>query len=172
MAEAVEPLAVTVPITWPSPDPVLTEPPEPLPPLPLDPVPRGLDAEAVALVPAPLAPALAALPTPAGIPGEPLSTPLAVATREVTTEADPDPKAVTEVVAVPEPEASPETDVVPDTKAVPEAEAIPEADADEEDDESEVLQERSYRGVVDKASPTIPKLGEGVVGAASWRVYQ
>lgn len=50
--------------------------------------------------------------------------------------------------------------------AVPEAETLTlEDDADEE------LHERSYSGVMDRELPTIPKLGDGVSGAASWRVY-
>lgn len=154
MTEAVgtgELLAATVPLTPPPP-----EPPEP--------VPRGPEEDVVTVAPDPLAVtlALAALPTPAGIPGEPLSTPLAVAGREERVVAAPDAAEVPETVPVPEP------DTVPEAEAVPEA----DADADEEGEESEALQERSYRGVVDKVLPTIPKLGEGVSGAASWRVYQ
>jgi hypothetical protein len=46
-----------------------------------------------------------------------------------------------------------------------------EEDPDEAEDEEETsLQERSNNGVVLKVEPTIPKLGEGVVGSASWRV--
>lgn len=187
MAEAVEPLAGIVP-KLPPPDPELPEPLEPVPlkPVPLELVARGPEAEVVALAPDPvapaLAPALAALPTPAGIPGEPLSTPLAVATREVRVVAVPGPEAEAEAEteAAPKVEVASKVDAVPEPEATPEAEAAPVAevvaeadmDFDEEDDESDALQERSYRGVVDSLSPTIPKLGEGVSGAASWRVYQ
>lgn len=37
--------------------------------------------------------------------------------------------------------------------------------------EDTALQERSNRGVVLRVLPTMPKLGFGVTGAASWRVY-
>lgn len=134
----------------------------------------------VALAPDPvipaLTPALAALPTPAEIPGEPLSTPLAVATREVRVVAAPDPEAEPDVEAeaVSGVDVDPEAETVSEPEATPEAEAVLEADtdADEEAAKSDALQERSYRGLVDKVSPTIPKLGEGVTGAASCKVYQ
>ena len=48
---------------------------------------------------------------------------------------------------------------------------VEEDPPDEADDEPETaLQERSNNGVVLKVEPTIPKLGEGTVGSASWRV--
>jgi len=58
-----------------------------------------------------------------------------------------------------------------DTKDEAETEA--EAEADEVLDEDVALaeQERSYSGVV-LEEPMTPKLGLGVVGAASWTVYQ
>jgi len=52
-----------------------------------------------------------------------------------------------------------------------------EAEVDEDDDDEEEVEEslieqlKSYRGVVVKEEPTIPKLGLGVTGAASWSVY-
>lgn len=70
-------------------------------------------------------------PTPAEIPGEPVSRPEAEATTEALAE-----------VAAPE--------------------DVPVVVADEEE-----LHERSYRGVVVRVLPTIPKLGDGVLGAAS-----
>lgn len=46
--------------------------------------------------------------------------------------------------------------------------AVEDAAAEEEE---EAEQERSKRGVVLRVLPTIPKLGLGVTGSASWRMY-
>lgn len=51
-------------------------------------------------------------------------------------------------------------------EATAEVEADPD-DAEDEEPEETSLQERSKRGVVLRVEPTIPKLGEGVVGSAS-----
>jgi len=66
-------------------------------------------------------------------------------------------------------EAAPE-EVVPD----PEITELDATGADEDDEgvEETSLQERSNNGVVLKVEPTIPKLGEGTDGSASWRVNQ
>ena len=47
------------------------------------------------------------------------------------------------------------------------------AGVEDEDEDEDALAEqvRSKSGVVLKVAPTIPKLGLGVVGAASWSVY-
>lgn len=67
-------------------------------------------------------------------------------------------------VAVPDSLPVPEAVADPDTTAV----AVPETEALRAVDElDEELQERSYRGVVVRVLPTIPKLGDGVSGAAS-----
>lgn len=113
--------------------------PEPLEPDPEDEPPLGLE-------PAPVAVALAEAPdpvvspTPAEIPGEPLSAPVATADAETT--------------------------VVAETVADPVAEPVAVVDADED-----ALQERSKSGAEPKVDPTMPKLGEGVSGAASCKVY-
>lgn len=81
-------------------------------------------------------------PIPAEIPGEPLSAPVG------------------------------DADSVAEARGMlPDAEALAEPEDTAADDDVEELQARLYRGVVDRVLPTMPKLGEGVVGAASWSVY-
>lgn len=132
-------------------DPVETVPLAPLPvpeptPEPV-PVPAGLDAPLVTVALG-FWTVLPEPPTPALTPGLPLSAPLA--------------------------EATAESELRMLDAALPEAltAAVFEEAADEAADELDtLLQDRSYKGVVVKVLPTIPKLGAGVVGAESWRVY-
>lgn len=49
--------------------------------------------------------------------------------------------------------------------------AVEDAAAAAAEEEEEAEQERSKRGVVLRVLPTIPKLGLGVTGSASWRMY-
>jgi len=69
-------------------------------------------------------------------------------------------------------EEDPDTD--PDPEDAVELDATAEVEdpdeAEDEELEETALQERSNNGVVLKVEPTIPKLGEGTVGSASWRV--
>lgn len=67
-----------------------------------------------------------------------------------------------------------EPDPDPDPEDAVELDATAEVDDDPDEAEDEELetaeQDRSNNGVVLKVEPTIPKLGEGTVGSASWRV--
>jgi len=68
-----------------------------------------------------------------------------------------------------------EDDPDPDSVDAVELEAAAEVEDDPDEAEDEELeetslQERSKRGVVLRVEPTIPRLGEGVVASASWRV--
>lgn len=112
----------------------------PVPPLEL-PVPVPLEPEPDEPEPElPESPPEVELPLPVGLETAPVTV------------------ALTDPVATSDAVADPETTAV----AVPEAGAL--ALEDESDEE---LQERSYKGVVVKELPTIPKLGDGVSGAAS-----
>jgi len=96
----------------------------------------------------------------------------ALVTEEAYPEAAEDSElAVTEEALLWEDEPDPETD--PEDAVELDATAEVEEDPDEAEDEEleeTAEQERSNNGVVLKVEPTIPKLGEGTVGSASWRV--
>lgn len=148
----------TVPLPPADPEPEPEPEPEPDPPFPEPPAPVGfvgVPGRVAVAPPAPppptaVPPTVTTLPAPAEIPGEPASAPLPVATGGDTAVA-------------PSPPEPPPVAVVA---------APPPADEDEEEgDEDEALHDRSYSGVVDRELPTTPKLGEGVVGAASCSVY-
>lgn len=153
---AMVPFVPEPPLELPEPEPLDPEPEEPEPdePDPDEPVPdepEPDDPDPLEPEPEPLEPLPEdELPLSVGLEAAPVV--VALTDSVATSDAVADPPSETTAVAVPETEA-----------------LSLEVELDEELEEE--LQERSYKGVVVKVLPTIPKLGDGVSGAASWRVY-
>lgn len=71
----------------------------------------------------------------------------------------------------PDPEPDPDVEVgLTLAEADFDAEAEVEEGVDDLEDDDTSLQDKSNNGLVLKVDPTIPKLGEGIVGSESWRV--
>lgn len=94
----------------------------------------------------------------------------------VDPEPDPDPDPPLGLAPVPLAVALPEA-LDPELTTSPVEELVDPLTADEATDEApddeegvDALQDRSYRGLLPKVEPTIPKLGLGVAGEASCRV--